>query len=241
MRERWLSVQEIAARLGINRDTIYKWIADTTKRISLSEADSKPTRFLVSNSCGLWLVTAGRPVSQDMHSRLPKNTRAASILVINDRPPVERVYQANAFQALLRLRCDAGSVPRPDVRVGNVGMIAPACDDQVSGLVSQCACELLLDYEDEESEEDDGPPSLGGSGATSKARKRNKTRRYRWPDEVRDEVLASLLKLNAERAEQGRIAPRSAVAASGSTKRPHGKRPVRSWAQQDPLPQMELS
>lgn len=26
MQERWLSVQEIAAHLGVKRDTIYKWI-----------------------------------------------------------------------------------------------------------------------------------------------------------------------------------------------------------------------
>ena len=26
MAERWLSVEEIAAHLGINRDTVYKWI-----------------------------------------------------------------------------------------------------------------------------------------------------------------------------------------------------------------------
>ena len=26
MQARWLSVQEIAAHLGVNRDTIYKWI-----------------------------------------------------------------------------------------------------------------------------------------------------------------------------------------------------------------------
>jgi len=26
MQERWLSVEEIAAHLGVNRDTIYKWI-----------------------------------------------------------------------------------------------------------------------------------------------------------------------------------------------------------------------
>ncbi len=26
MQERWLSVHEIAAHLGVNRDTIYKWI-----------------------------------------------------------------------------------------------------------------------------------------------------------------------------------------------------------------------
>ncbi len=28
MEDRWLSVDEIAAYLGIKRDTIYKWIAD---------------------------------------------------------------------------------------------------------------------------------------------------------------------------------------------------------------------
>ncbi len=26
MQERWLSVHEIAAHLGVNRDTIYKWV-----------------------------------------------------------------------------------------------------------------------------------------------------------------------------------------------------------------------
>ena len=26
MAERWLSVEEIAAHLGVNRDTIYKWV-----------------------------------------------------------------------------------------------------------------------------------------------------------------------------------------------------------------------
>jgi hypothetical protein len=46
-------------------------------------------------------------------------------------------------------------------------------------------CEFLLDYE-----EDD---------ATSR---RRKPWRYRWPDEIRDEVLARLLELNRERASQ---------------------------------------
>lgn len=48
------------------------------------------------------------------------------------------------------------------------------------------ACEFLLDYEDDDE--------------TSARRK--KPYRYRWPDDVRDEVLARLLALNAERAEQ---------------------------------------
>ena len=47
-------------------------------------------------------------------------------------------------------------------------------------------CEFLLDYEiDEEGWGD-----------------KKKPWRYRWPDEVRDEVLARLLDLNAERAKE---------------------------------------
>jgi hypothetical protein len=45
-------------------------------------------------------------------------------------------------------------------------------------------CEFLLDYE-----EDDDPTS-----------RRRKPWRYRWPDEIRDEVLARLLELNRQRA-----------------------------------------
>ena len=61
-------------------------------------------------------------------------------------------------------------------------------------LVPQCKCEFLLDYEDDDEDYDSG-----------KTKKRKKPYRYRWPDEVRDEVLARLLKLNAERAEQERV------------------------------------
>ena len=65
--------------------------------------------------------------------------------------------------------------------------------------------QFLLDHEDE-----DDPPSPGGFGAASqsegKTRKRKKPWRYLWPDEVRDEILARLLKLNAERAAAERLA-----------------------------------
>jgi hypothetical protein len=64
------------------------------------------------------------------------------------------------------------------------------------------ACEFLLDYE--EDDDDDAATETG------KGRKKRKPYRYRWPDAVRDEVLARLLKLNAERAE----AERQAGAAS---------------------------
>lgn len=51
-------------------------------------------------------------------------------------------------------------------------------------------CEFILDYEDDEDE----------------SSRRKKPWRYRWPDEVRDEVLARLLKLNGERAREEELA-----------------------------------
>lgn len=51
-------------------------------------------------------------------------------------------------------------------------------------------CEFILDHDDDE-EEDPG-----------KASRRKKPWRYRWPDSVRDEVLARLLELNASRASE---------------------------------------
>ena len=70
------------------------------------------------------------------------------------------------------------------------------------------ACQFLLDYEIDEEE----------WGA------KKKPYRYRWPDEVRDEVLARLLELNTERA---REEARSGAAA-GKTRggKPAAKRAV---------------
>ena len=58
-------------------------------------------------------------------------------------------------------------------------------------------CDFLLDYAIDEEERGRG----------------KKPYRYRWPDEVRDEVLARLLALNAERAEAERL--------SGAARRRH--------------------
>jgi hypothetical protein len=64
-------------------------------------------------------------------------------------------------------------------------------------------CEFLLDYE-----EDDEDEEVNG-------RRRKKPWRYRWPDDVRDEVLARLLELNRQRAEEERL---SGAAADGRVK-----------------------
>ncbi|MHC5745796.1 MAG: Eco57I restriction-modification methylase domain-containing protein [Nostoc sp.] len=69
-------------------------------------------------------------------------------------------------------------------------------------------CTFLLDYEDEEDDEN-----------TSK-RQKKKPWRYRWPEEIHDEVLARLLELNQKRAEAeilgGKAAEKSK--AKGNTK-----------------------
>ena len=53
------------------------------------------------------------------------------------------------------------------------------------------ACEFELEWEDDDAEN---------------GRHRKKPWRYRWPEPVRDEVLARLLALNAQRAEEERLA-----------------------------------
>ncbi|MCX7790786.1 MAG: hypothetical protein N2378_09125, partial [Chloroflexaceae bacterium] len=68
------------------------------------------------------------------------------------------------------------------------------------------ACEFLLDYEVEEEE---------GS-------KRKKPYRYRWPDAVRDEVLARLLELNAQRAREEQL--RGAAGGGKRRRAPGGMR-----------------
>lgn len=66
----------------------------------------------------------------------------------------------------------------------------------------QPTCEFILDYEDQE---DDEP---------GKASKKKKPWRYRWPDEVRDEVLGRLLELDAQRGkeQETRPAPKQMIA-----------------------------
>ncbi len=64
-------------------------------------------------------------------------------------------------------------------------------------------CDFLLDYEEEEE--------------TSSRKK--KPWRYRWPDEVRDEILARLLALNAERAQQEQLSGAAAKKAVTKKKR----------------------
>jgi hypothetical protein len=72
----------------------------------------------------------------------------------------------------------------------------------------QTRYEFLLDFEDEEGDE-------------NAAHRKKKPWRYRWPDEIRDEVLARLLELNRQRALEEGVAggDNSASKAKPSTKK----------------------
>ncbi len=95
-------------------------------------------------------------------------------------------------------------------------------------LLPRCTCEFLLDYDDEghtaaetdqlalENQPAPNSSPLAAHHSPLVARRSPKSARHtgrkklpwrlRWPDDVRDEVLARLLKLNSERAEQERLA-----------------------------------
>mgnify|MGYP001024943323 CR=1 FL=1 len=77
-------------------------------------------------------------------------------------------------------------------------------------LAETATCEFLLDYEDEEEEDEQLTTAHG-----PRTSRRKKPWRYRWPDEFRDEVLARLLALNKERAEREQLAGKAGEAADG--------------------------
>jgi hypothetical protein len=73
-------------------------------------------------------------------------------------------------------------------------------------------CKFILDYEAEEDEEENGP------------RRRKKPWRYRWPDEIRDEVLARLLDLNRQRAiEEGQLPSETPAFGQPALEKPNRK------------------
>jgi hypothetical protein len=75
-------------------------------------------------------------------------------------------------------------------------------------LAESATCKFLLDYEEDEDDEE----SSGG-------RRRKKPWRHRWPDDFRDEVLARLLELNRQRAEEERLSGGGGKKSKGKTTR----------------------
>ncbi|MCY1062775.1 DNA methyltransferase [Nannocystis sp. SCPEA4] len=75
-------------------------------------------------------------------------------------------------------------------------------------LAERATCEFRLDYEDDDDTDADEAP---------RARAKKKPWRYRWPQDFHDEVLARLLDLNQQRAEEERLAGAAAEAAAAKS------------------------
>jgi len=84
-------------------------------------------------------------------------------------------------------------------------------------------CKFLLDY----NEEDDDK--------SGRARRRKKPWRYRWPDEIRDEVLARLLALNQERATAEQVSGKTAE-REGKERAPGARTTRKKRASKSPGP-----
>lgn len=102
-------------------------------------ADSgKPVSIEVAGSDGLRLVASVRDVPDvdvggDGKGRLvPPGTRAVSVFVVNHREPLEdeRRAEAMVFQAAVRLSCEGGFVPRPNLS----GLASEEWDEKVADL-----------------------------------------------------------------------------------------------------------
>jgi hypothetical protein len=78
----------------------------------------------------------------------------------------------------------------------------------------QPKCEFIPEFDDEEEEDDGGRP-------------KKKKYRYRWPDEIRNEVLARLLELNRQRAmEEGQMVVEQKPAKNKKAKKAVAKAPL---------------
>jgi hypothetical protein len=112
-----------------------------------------------------------------------------------------RIYQE--FRAALMVEYDEGLTKiynrfhDPDERSNAIGELRRLHDEMDRAVLDaygwtdiRPTCEFELEWEDDEADNN---------------RRRKKPWRYRWPEPVRDEVLARLLALNAQRAEEERL------------------------------------
>jgi hypothetical protein len=68
-----------------------------------------------------------------------------------------------------------------------------------------------------------------------RGRGRKKPWRYRWPDDFRDEVLARLLELNRQRAEEERLSGAAAEAGNGKAGKKSARKAGKRKADQPEL------
>lgn len=87
--------------------------------IDLSKASAKAKERDVPDSAGLCVAYLARPVGKAAtDAGLPEGARTVSVFVVNRRAPApdEKKDEAFAFQVEIKVACDSGFLPRPDLR-----------------------------------------------------------------------------------------------------------------------------
>jgi hypothetical protein len=134
-------------------------------------------------------------------------------LMVRNNEGLTKTY--NRFHDPEETNADIHQLRELHARMDAAVLTAYGWDD----LLPRCACEFLLDYEEE-----DEDPEGGGK------RKRKKPWRYRWPDEVRDEVLARLLALNATRHAEEVAAGTAPGMKAGKRRKTKNPKRIFNWS-----------
>jgi hypothetical protein len=119
-----------------------------TLSIQLPEPGTKPIHRAIPDdhpqaTPGLRLVVSVRSMASQGTQRLPPGTRMVCVFIVNGREPAERAYQSNCYQVELRLRCQGGFVPRPDLRSGGDSVRQFDADEQIADLHYRHACDYV--------------------------------------------------------------------------------------------------
>ena len=113
--------------------------------VNLAQATEKAREIDVPSSDGLRVAYLARPVgSVATDAGLPANARTVSVFLVNRRTPApdERKDEAFAFQVQLDVACEAGFLPRPDLR----SLASKDWDDRVADLQYRDAGEYAVGH-----------------------------------------------------------------------------------------------
>ena len=106
---------------------------ESTVTLDVGAARQIPLETPLDGTGGMRIVTTVRRIKDG--PRLPKGARSVAIFLVNGRKlDSDHRYRSFAFQAELEVRCDAGFVPRPDLRGDMDGCALDEVDERIADL-----------------------------------------------------------------------------------------------------------
>ena len=89
------------------------------EKITVPVPDEGLGQVEIPNSRGLRIEISTRKIPAHQSDRIPKNTKAVCVFLINGREAEERqAYHGNIFQAQIEIRSSDGFIARPNLRLG---------------------------------------------------------------------------------------------------------------------------